>query len=399
LLPITGAIKRANSELVLNLIAYRPVRRALKGGFVGKEYLLSLLRSLSESFGPSGFEDAVREIVIKEVESVADSVWVDSMGNLFALKRGRKGGASLMLTAHMDEIGFLVTHVDNRGFLRVAPIGGQSPRVIQGQRVLVRARDGSLVKGVIGSKPPHVMKPDEAKQCPEVRDVYVDVGATSAQEVERIGITVGSPVAFERGLERLNEDTVVGKAFDDRAGLAAVIGAFKAVEDQAVDVYLVATVQEEVGLRGAQVAAYKISPSAAIGVDTTIAADVPGNEERDWVTRLGAGPAIKVADNPASFYGLMANRPLRERLEEVARSHGIPYQLEVLQGGTTDASAIALTKEGIPAAVVSVPTRYVHSPSEVLRLSDLEGVTKLLALFTEEVSPDWLAGLSTSRVK
>ena len=146
MLPITGAVKRANSELVLNLIAYRPVRRALKGGFVGKEYLLSLLRSLSESFGPSGFEDAVREIVIKEVESVADSVWVDSMGNLFALKRGRKGGASLMLTAHMDEIGFLVTHVDNRGFLRVAPIGGQSPRVIQGQRVLVRARDGSLVK-------------------------------------------------------------------------------------------------------------------------------------------------------------------------------------------------------------------------------------------------------------
>ena len=365
---------------------------------ITKEGVYSLLKRVSEVVGPSGFEEPVREIVIEELKPYADSLWVDSLGNVIAVKRGSRGGGRLMLAGHMDEIGLIVSHVDQRGFLRFQPIGGVSERVLLGQRVLIRTRSG-VVRGVIGSKPPHIMKPEELKQVPEVKDMYIDVGASSREEVERMGIAVGSVAVFERDLTPLgSSDVVTGKAIDDRVGVVAMVEGFKAIDGNEVDVYAVATVQEEVGLKGARVAAYSITPNVAVALDVTIASDVAGVPEQEWITQLGKGPAIKVVDGRAAT-GLIAHPAVRDKLIEVAREHGIPHQVEVAPGGTTDASIIALNKEGVPAATVSIPSRYIHSPVEVVHLGDLVNAAKLTAVFSSKITTEWALSLSRRVLK
>lgn len=366
---------------------------------VKKDALYNLLKKLTEAIGPSGFEDPVRDIVVDELKSYADSLWIDSLGNVIAVKKGSKGSAKLMLAAHMDEIGLIVSYIDERGFIRFQPIGGVSERVLLGQRVVIRASNGNVIRGVIGSKPPHIMKPEELKQVPEGKDLYIDIGVGSRAEAEKLGVTIGSIAVFERDLSRLGiEDVVVGKALDDRVGVAAMIEAFKAIDGNDVDVYAVSTVQEEVGLKGARVAAYSISPHLALALDVTIASDVAGVSEQEWVTQLGKGPAIKVVDGRAAS-GLIAHPAIREKLIEIAKQYGIPYQLEVLHGGTTDASIIALNKEGVPAATVSIPTRYIHSPAEVVSLNDVVLASKLTALFASKITSEWALTLIRKNLK
>ncbi|MCS7111544.1 MAG: M42 family metallopeptidase [Ignisphaera sp.] len=356
---------------------------------IRKEALYALLKKLVEAVGPSGFEDSVRDVVIDELKNYGDSLWIDSLGNVIAVKKGSKGAARLMIAAHMDEIGLIISYIDERGFLRFQPIGGVSERTLLGQRVVVRTLNGNLVKGVIGSKPPHIMRPEEAKQVPEGKDLYIDVGVSSRAEAEKLGVTIGSIAVFERDLTVLgNSDIIVGKALDDRVGVAAMIEAFKAIDFSDVDVYAVATVQEEVGLKGARVAAYSITPHVALALDVTVASDVAGVSEQDWITQLGKGPAIKVADGRAAS-GLIAHPAVRDKLIEIAKQYGVPYQLEVLHGGTTDASIIALNKEGVPAATISVPTRYIHSPTEVANLNDIVMASKLAMLFATKITSEW----------
>ncbi|MEM4435078.1 MAG: hypothetical protein QXP10_03270, partial [Sulfolobales archaeon] len=236
---------------------------------ITKDQVYSLLKKLSETVGPSGFEDSVRDVVIEELKPHADSLWVDSLGNVIAVKKGSRGSGRLMLAGHMDEIGLIVSHIDQRGFIRFQPIGGVSERTLLGQRVLIKTRDGRVIRGVIGSKPPHIMKPEELKQVPEIKDMYIDIGASSKDEAEKMGVTVGTIAVFDRDLAIVggSSDVVTGKALDDRVGVVATIEGFKAIDGNEVDVYAVATVQEEVGLKGARVAAYSITPDVAIALD------------------------------------------------------------------------------------------------------------------------------------
>lgn len=354
-----------------------------------KDYAFALLKSLCERIGPSGFEEEVREVVIKELEPHVDKLWVDSLGNVIALKRGR-GEGKVMVAAHMDEIGLMINAISKEGFLRFVPIGGWSDHVLLGQRVLIKTLDGRVIRGVIGSKPPHIMKPEEAKQVVPMSEMFVDVGASSREEVERMGITVGSVAVLDRTVEALgNADLVTGKAFDDRVGVAAMIIAARMLRETPADVYLVATVQEEVGLKGARTAAYAIAPDVGIAIDVTIAADVPGAPEHEQVVKLGKGPAIKVMDGRAGS-GVIVSQPVFKLLVETARQENIPYQLEVLTGGTTDASAIQLVKEGVPVGAISIPTRYIHSAVELVHLDDVINAARLLAASLPRINREWI---------
>ncbi len=332
---------------------------------------LALLERLCNAHGISGYEDEVRELVFSEVENVADSVRTDRMGNVIAVKKGDE--RKVMLAAHMDEIGFMVKHIEEKGFLRVAPIGGWFSQTVLNQRCFVHTRDGRVV-GVFGCKPPHIMKEDERKKVIKIEDMFVDVGAESKEEACEMGVEIGCPVTLDRELRKLGNNRITGKALDDRAGVAAVIEAFKKAECEAT-LYAVFTVQEEVGLKGARTSAFSIYPDMAIAVDVCVATDFPGANVNQEIN-LGKGPAITIADG--SGRGLIAHRNVIRLLRETAEKNDIPYQLEVGEGGTTDATAIHLTREGVPSGVVSIPARYIHTPVEVIDLRDYENTVNLL---------------------
>ncbi len=366
---------------------------------VSKNEFYDTLKSLAEVLGVSGYEDEVRGLVIDMLKPYADEVRVDALGNVIAVKKGSRGGGRVMLAGHMDEIGLMVSNIEKNGFLRVQPVGGWNTVVLPGQRVQILTSKGDKVLGVIGHIPPHILKPDEAKQVPEMKNLFIDVGARNREEVEEMGVEIGSVVVIERTVERLGRgDVVSGKAFDDRVGVAVMIHAFREVEGNEADLYAVATVQEEVGLKGARTSAYRISPDVAIALDVTVAADVPDVKESEQISKLGKGPAIKLMDG-RSGSGLLTNPHVKRLLLEVAKEEDIPYQLEVLSGGTTDATIIALNKEGVPAGVISIPTRYIHSPVEVLDLGDCVNATRLTKGFVEKATLDWLEEIKGGKVK
>ena len=364
------------------------------------ERLFLLLKKLADSFGVSGFEDETRSLVVSELEPLADELYVDRLGNVVAVKHGRSRVLKLMWDAHMDEIGLMVRYIDENGFIYFLPVGGWSPRVLPGQRVRIRTRSGSLVTGVVGAVPPHLLRREERDKLIPLDKLYIDIGASSREEVEAAGIEVGSPIDLDREASRLLGTRVTGKAFDDRVGLAALIEAFRALDgEQEPTVYLVASTQEEVGPKGARVAAQWIQPSAAIAVDVTTANDVPEAPERERVAQLGRGPVLKLADGYAAS-GLIASRPLLGLLRETAEKEGIPYQLSILPRGTTDASEIQLAGPGVPAAVVAIPTRYLHSPVELLDLRDVEAAARLVAAATKRMTLQWyLDNLETKRLR
>lgn len=363
-----------------------------------KQELFELLKKLTEVPGPSGREDVVRDLVADLLKDHVDKLWVDTWGNLIGLKKGLGGEGKLMIASHMDEIGLFVSHIEDDGFLRVIPIGGIVERSLLYQRVVLRKRDGNLVRGVVGLKPPHVAKPEELQKVPELRELFVDIGASSREEAEKHGVRVGDILVFDRDVALLTSDRVTGKAFDDRVGIVAMVKAAQLLKDPNVDVYFVATVQEEVGLKGARTSAFAISPDVAIAIDVTIASDVPGVAKSEWFTKLGKGPAIKIADG-RSASGLIAHPKVMDFLVRVAEKYNIPYQLEVIPGGTTDASAIALNKEGVPAGTVSIPARYIHSPVEVVDLNDVHNTSLLIKHFIEEVTADWLREVKGKTLK
>jgi endoglucanase len=363
-----------------------------------KDEIFGLLKRIAEIPAPSGREDSVRNIVVELLEKNVDKLWIDTWGNIIGLKKGSSGEGKVMIAAHMDEIGFFISHIEDDGFLRVIPIGGVVERSLLYQRVVIKNRDGKLIRGVIGLKPPHVAKPEELQKVPELRELFVDIGASSREEVEKLGVRVGDIAVFDRDVVELAGGRVAGKAFDDRVGVVALIKASELTRDPKVDVYFVATVQEEVGLKGARTSAYAISPDAALAVDVTIASDVPGVSKSEWFTKLGKGPAIKVADG-RSASGLIVHPKIFDHLVSLAEKHKIPYQVEVIPGGTTDASVIALNKEGVPAGTISIPARYIHSPVEVVDLSDVYNAAKLLKAFAEETTPQWLREVKGAVIK
>ncbi len=340
---------------------------------------IELLRELSDQFGVSGFEEEVRDWIYGNIKDRVDDVQIDVMGNLMAtINPGRD--FVMMLDAHMDEIGMMVSYVEEGGFLRFAPIGGWDPRVFPAQRVEVRSRDGKKHRGVIGASPPHIQTPEEQRQALKVEDLFVDIGVRSKEEVLDRGIEVGSPANVHYPFQLLERGRIMGKALDDRVGCAVLIRCLEYLWANRPDFTLVVNfaVSEEVGLRGARTAAYQIKPDVALAIEGTVSADTPGIAPHKCPSRLGKGPAISVADN-----SIIVNPSLVTFIEEVAKRLEITWQHKVPLFGSTDAGAIHLAGRGVLTGVVSIPCRYIHSPSSVFDLQDFENTVLLV---TELVS-------------
>ncbi len=316
----------------------------------------ALIEKLTGVFSPSGYEDAIRDLIQKEIIEFADEVRVDALGNLIARKG--KGGMRLMVAAHMDEIGLMVTHVDEKGFVRFTGIGGVYPRNLPGGRV--RFVNGTL--GVISLEPP-----DHASDVPPLDKMFIDVGATSQKNHP---VRTGDVAAFDRPFLDLG-DRVVAKSMDDRIGCVVAIEALRALKSTPHEVYFVFTTQEEVGTRGAQTSAYGIDPDLGFSIDVTGSGDTPG--KKDFDVMLGKGPAIKIRDG-----GMLSDPHVVDWMIKTAGKNKLPYQREVLLGGTTDARAMQLVRSGIPVGCVSVPCRYIHSPSEMVDYNDVQNAVKLV---------------------
>jgi len=340
---------------------------------------VDVLRELSDGFGVAGFEEEVRGTIDRLVSPLADEVRTDALGNLFAVRRG-SDDRTLMLDAHMDEVGFIVKWIDENGYLRFAPLGGWDERIVPGHRVVLLTRDGTKRHGVIGTAPPHIVPPEDRKKPIPMEEMFVDVGATSKDEADGMGIRIGDPFTIHYPFTELREGYVTGKAFDDRAGCVVLIETARRLAERSLGMNVVFSFVfgEELGLRGARTAAYQLEPDLAIAIEGTIGADMPGISPDRQPVRLGLGPAISVADR-----SIVVSRKMVATLEAVAEGASIPYQYKLPTYGGTDAGAIHLTRGGVPAGVISVPCRYIHSPISTLRLDDLEHTIRLTVALVE----------------
>lgn len=333
---------------------------------------IALLTALCEAPGAPGREDRIRELVIREMEPYVDDLSVDPMGSVVGTRRGG-GGPRLVLAAHMDELGFMVTHVDDDGFIRVVPLGGFDPKTKVAQRVIVHGREDIL--GVMGAKPIHIMTEEERKRLPKPGDHFIDVGlpADRVRELVRKGDTV----TRERTLERLG-DLVTCKSLDNRAGLYVMLSALRRLHAHECEVVAVATTQEEVGLRGARVAAQRLRPQVGLAIDITLANDGPGAKPHERVTTVGGGTAIKAYDS-----GVIVPRAVIDHMVRIADERDIPHQIEIMTRGGTDTRELQLAGDGALAGCVSIPTRYVHQVVETCHPADLDASVALVAAFCE----------------
>lgn len=324
----------------------------------------SLIQKLTETFSPSGYENAIREVIRREVEPLADELRVDALGNLIARKGPSTGAAPakgkkrLMLAAHMDEIGLIATHIDENGFVRFTGIGGIRPQALTGGRV--RFVNGAA--GVIG-----IERLSDPSKAPPLEQCFIDVGATSPKDCP---VKVGDVCGFERPFLDLGR-RLVAKAMDDRIGCAVLVETLRALESTPHEVYFVFTTQEEVGLRGAHTAAFGVEPEIGLSVDVTGTGDTPKGSR--MAVSLGKGPAVKVKDS-----GMLSDPRLVAWMCAGAEKARLPYQREVLEGGTTDAMAMQVSRAGVPAGCLSIPSRYIHSPSEMVDYEDVQNAVKLL---------------------
>ncbi len=338
----------------------------------------SFLERLLEAPGPSGFESAPARVWRAEAEGFADRVWSDVTGNSFAaVAEDRR--PRVMLAGHVDEIGLQVTYVDDDGFLYVDPIGGWDPQVLVAQRVRVLGRDGE-VAGVMGKKPIHLMKPEERKKVTEPRDLWVDLGAESRDEVTEMGVGIGDPIVLAAPFLRLAGDRIASRAIDNRVGAYVVLEALRILAESpapAAGTVAVATTQEEIGTSGggARSSAYSLDPDVALVVDVTFSTDVPDTNKKE----LGEA---KVGGGPTLTRGSVTHPGVFEALRSAAEEEGIAYSVRAAPRAThTDADAIFLARSGIPTGLISIPNRYMHSPNEVVSVGDLDRTARLIAAF------------------
>ena len=327
-----------------------------------------LIQKLTETFSPSGYESAIREVIRAEVKPFADEIRVDPLGNLIVRKgKAAKNGKRIMIAAHMDEIGLVASHIDSRGFVRITNIGGVRPQNLMGGRV----RFANGTPGIIYAEP--LDKPTDA---PALDKCYIDVGATSDKNHP---VKIGDVASFERPFMAMG-DRLVAKSLDDRIGCAVAIESLKKLKSTPHEVYFVFTVQEEVGLRGAGPSAYGIEPDLGFSIDVTGWGDTPGMKNIELA--LGKGPAIKIKDG-----GMLSDPRIVRWMIDMAEKNKIPYQREILLGGTTDATAMQVSRAGVPVGCISIPCRYVHAPSEMVDLNDVQNAVKLIVkLLTNSVS-------------
>ncbi len=345
-----------------------------------------LLKLICETPGAPGYEKPIRDIVLKEIEGLVDEVKIDNMGNVSAIRKG-KGDKKVMIGAHMDEIGFIVKHIDDKGFIHFHTLGGFDPKTLTAQRVIIHGKEPVI--GVMGSKPIHLMKPEERGKSMEITDYFIDCGMPK-EEVEKL-ISVGNPITRERELIEMG-DCVNCKSLDNRVSVFILIEALRELKDQELpyDVYGVFTVQEEVGIRGANVSSLEIQPDFGFGLDTTIAFDVPGSKPQEQVTALGEGTGIKIMDSST-----ICDYRMIDYLKQQADANKIKWQPEVLTGGGTDTAGIQrMSAGGAISGAISIPTRHIHQVIEMCHKDDIRGSIELLKAAVANLdSYDWEGGL------
>ena len=336
-----------------------------------------LLGKICKTPGASGFEQRVRELVIDELKGLVDEVQVDNLGNVYAIKRGKES-KKVMIGAHMDEIGFIVTHIDDKGFIRFHTLGGFDPKTLTAQRVIIHGKKDII--GVMASKPIHVMTADERNKVAQLSDYFIDTGLTS-EEVKEL-VQVGNPVTREREFIEMG-NCVNGKSLDNRLAVFILIETLKALKGKEVpyDIYGVFTVQEEVGIRGANVSALRVQPDFGFGLDTTIAFDLPGAADHEMITKLGEGTAIKIMDAST-----ICDYRMVDYMKKTADKHNIKWQPEILTAGGTDTAGIQrMVEGGSIAGAISIPTRHLHQVIEMANKDDIQGSIDLLVACVSEL--------------
>lgn len=336
----------------------------------------SLLKELCEARGVPGQEEAIRRIVRRELNHLTDEMRMDPMGNLYATFPG-SSDAKIMIAAHMDEIGFIIKYIDDKGFLRLQPLGGFDPRQLFAQRVLVSQIDGGILPGVLcyATKPPHLLTTPD-KNAPELESFFVDTGLKLEEVKEKFEI--GGMVTLDRGFTECGQG-FTAKSLDNRVGVFVMIEALRKLKKCQFTVVAVATTQEEIGLRGATTAAYQVKPQVGIALDTTIAADYPGGSPDAQVTTLGGGVGIKIMDG-----SLISHPRLVKQMRSIAKKHDIPHQLEILPRGGTDGGALQRSGAGCAGITLSIPTRYIHTVNEMVYAGDVQAAIDLLAAYLNE---------------
>lgn len=338
---------------------------------------LEFLRRVCEAVGPSGFEDEVLKMFYDYCKPFADEVVRDNLGSLVFVKRGSSDRPRILVAGHVDEVGFVVTSITKEGYVTFTPVGGWFDQVLLSQRVLIRTKKGTVM-GVIASKPPHLLTPEERQKVVTMDRMFIDVGATSEDEAKSLGIRIGDPIApYSPFILSATGKTVMGKAFDDRLGAFVAVEALRFLRENGAThpntLYAAATVQEEVGLRGATTVGWAVDHDIAIVTEVDIAGDVPGIDPRDAQAKLGKGPTIVTYDA-----SMVPNQKLKEFVIEVAEDAKIPYQLSVVAKGGTDAGRLHLYKTGRPSIVIGVPTRHIHSHVSIAHLDDITNAVKLV---------------------
>ncbi|MFP3952169.1 MAG: M42 family metallopeptidase [Candidatus Bathyarchaeia archaeon] len=354
----------------------------------------TLFLNLVEIGAPSGFEEPVMRFLTRALEPRVDEVWHTSRGNVLGVKKGTDSEApKIALVAHMDQVGFIVFNIDERGFIMFRKIGGSVNRAIEGQQLRLLGEKEPIV-GVAGIKPGHITPPEESNKVPPIEDLYIDVGAESREEVKEMGIKIGTPIVYHTSPLDLANDQIASPAVDDRAGLTAILMVSEHLKDEEIPstIHYVGSVEEEVGLRGAEVALHGLDVDMAVAIDTFPAGYQPDVNMRDLYYEVGKGPAIHIGEISGGRTRLQS-QIVGDWLRWVAEEEDIPYQAGLMQGGT-DASALMQTGEGIPACTVGIPRKYSHSPIETFNMRDLENLIKLLTTALKGLDSDF----STSRI-
>ncbi len=337
---------------------------------------LTMLKELTDANGIAGNEEEPRKVMKRLIEPYADKITYDGIGSLVAEKTGESNGPRIMIAGHLDEVGFMVTRIDDKGFIFFQTIGGWWSQVMLSQRVTITTSKGEQITGLIGSEPPHILTPEARKKPADIKHMFIDIGAASRDEVLEWGIRPGDMVTpYCEFTVMRNEKMLMAKAWDNRIGCAVAIEALKRLkgETHSNTVFGVGTVQEEVGLRGAKTAANYVQPDIAIAVDVGVAIDTPGLSEKDGLTKAGDGPGLVLYDA-----SLVTHKGLREFIVRVAEEMNIPYQFDHIPGGGTDAGSFHVSGTGIPSIAITIPTRYIHSNAGVLNRDDYENTVTLI---------------------
>jgi len=346
-----------------------------------------------EAFGPSGFEREVNGLAKAYMEPYSDEVVVDKLGTVTFVSKGSSERPRVLLAGHTDEVGFIVSSVTKEGYLTFNPLGGWWDQVLLGQRVAIRTNKG-IVPGVIAAKPPHILPQEERSKVVTKKEMYIDIGATSREEAEESGVKVGDPAVPWSPFSLIQGGKVaMGKAFDDRIGAFVLMEAIRRIKEGGVDhpntVYGAATVQEEVGLRGATTIAHVVDPDVAIVIEVDIAGDVPGIKPQEALTKMGKGVGLLTYDR-----SMIPNQPLKEFVYNVAKQAQIPLQLSQVSGGGTDAGRIHVSRAGCPSVVVTVPTRHIHSHVGLLSLKDVENAVRLVMEIVKRLDAKTVEGFT-----